>query len=34
MHYVHIANLDLEVDSPLDVFLEGEENGKNSGNIK
>ena len=34
MHYVHIANIDLDVKSPLDVFLEGEENGKNSRNIK
>lgn len=34
MHYVHIANIDLDVKSPLDVFLEGEENGKDSRNIK
>ena len=34
MHYCHIANLDLEVESPLDVFLKGEEDGKDSGNIK
>lgn len=34
MHYVHIAKIDLDVKSPLDVFLEGEENGKDSRNIK
>ncbi len=34
MAYVHVANLDLGLESPLDVFLRGEENGKNSGNIK
>ena len=34
MHYVHIANIDLEIDSPLDVLLKGEENEKYTKNIK
>ncbi|MBR0428367.1 MAG: site-specific integrase [Clostridia bacterium] len=34
MVYVHIANKDVKVKSPLDVLMEGEENGENSGNIK
>lgn len=34
MHYVHIANIDLEINSPLDVFLEGERNEKYTKNIK
>lgn len=34
MEYVHVANIDLGLESPLDVFLRGEENGKNSRNIK
>ena len=34
MEYVHIANIDLGLESPLDVFLRGEENGENSRNIK
>ena len=34
MEYVHIANIDLGLESPLDVFLRGEENGKNTRNIK
>ena len=34
MHYIHIANIDLDVESPLDIFLEGERNGENSRNNK
>lgn len=34
MEYVHVANIDLGLESPLDVLLRGEENGKDSGNIK
>ena len=34
MVYIHAANIDLEVESPLDVFLRGEENGKNTTNNK
>ena len=35
MEYVHIANIDIEIKSPLDVFLKGEgENGKNTRNNK
>ena len=34
MHYIHIANIDLDVESPLDVLLEGERNGENSRNNK
>lgn len=37
MAYVHVANIDLNLASPLDVFLkeiEGEENAKNTRNIK
>ena len=34
MEYVHVANIDLGLESPLDAFLRGEKNGKNSGNIK
>ena len=34
MEYVHVPNIDLGLESPLDVFLRGEENGENSRNIK
>lgn len=34
MEYVHVANIDLGLESPLDVFMRGEENGKNTRNIK
>ena len=34
MESVHVANIDLGLESPLDAFLRGEKNGKNSGNIK
>lgn len=34
MEYVHVANIDLGLESPLDAFLRGEKNGKNSRNIK
>ena len=34
MEYVHIANIDLELKSPLDEFVKGEENGKNTRNNK
>lgn len=34
MEYIHIANIDLGVESPLDVFMRGELNGKNTRNIK
>lgn len=36
MHYVHVANIDLDIESPLDVLLKGEEgeNGTNTKNIK
>ena len=34
MEYVHVANIDLGLESPLDVFMRGEENGENSRNIK
>ena len=34
MEYVHVANIDLGLESPLDVLIREEENGKNTGNIK
>ena len=34
MEYVRVANIDLGLESPLDVFMRGEENGENSKNIK
>ena len=34
MEYIHVANIDLGLESPLDVLLRGEENGEDSGNIK
>ena len=34
MEYVHVANIDLGLESPLDVFLREEENGENKRNIK
>ena len=35
MEYIHVANIDLGLESPLDVFLRGEkENGKDSRNIE
>lgn len=34
MEYVHIANIDLGLESPLDTFLRGEKNGKNTRNIE
>ena len=34
MEYVHVANIDLGIESPLDVFLRGERDGKDSRNIK
>ncbi len=34
MEYVHVANIDLGLESPLDVLLRGEEDGKDSRNIK
>ena len=34
MEYIHVANIELGLESPLDVLLRGEENGKDSGNIK
>ena len=34
MEYIHVANIDLELESPLDVLLRGEEKGKDSENIK
>ena len=34
MEYVHVANIDLGLESPLDVLMRGEENGKDSRNIK
>ena len=35
MEYIHVVNIDLEIESPLDIFLRaGEENGKDSRNIK
>ena len=34
MEYIHVANIDLGIESPLDVLLRGEEDGKDSGNIK
>lgn len=34
MEYVHVANIDLGLESPLDVFLRGERDGKDSRNIK
>ena len=34
MAYVHIANIDKKLKSPLDEFLKGEENGKNTRNNK
>lgn len=34
MEYVHVANIDLGLESPLDVLMRGEENGENTRNIK
>ena len=34
MEYVHIANIDLGLESPLDVLLGGEKDGKDTSNIK
>lgn len=34
MEYVHVANIDLGLESPLDVLLRGEKDGKDSRNIK
>lgn len=34
MEYIHVANIDLGLESPLDVFLRGEEDGENKRNIK
>lgn len=34
MEYVHVANIELGLESPLDVFLRGEKDGKDSRNIK
>lgn len=34
MEYIHVAKMKLSVNNPLDVFLEGEENGKNTKNNK
>ena len=34
MEYVHVANIDLGLESPLDVLMRGEGNGKDTGNIK
>lgn len=34
MEYVHVANIDLGLESPLDVLMRGAGNGKNTGNIK
>ena len=34
MEYVHVANIDLGLESPLDVFLRGEKDGKDSRNIE
>lgn len=34
MEYVHVANIDLGVDSPLDVLMKEERDGKNTRNIK
>ena len=34
MEYVHVANIELGLESPLDVLMRGEEDGKNTRNIK
>ena len=34
MEYVHVANIDLGLESPLDTLMKGEENGENKRNIK
>lgn len=34
MEYVHVANIDLGLESPLDVLMRGEESGKDTRNIK
>ena len=34
MSYIHVANIDLGLESPLDVLLRGEKDGKDSRNIK
>ena len=34
MEYVHVANIDLGLESPLDALMRGEEDGKDSRNIK
>ena len=34
MEYVHVANIDLGLESPLDVLMRGARNGKDTRNIK
>jgi len=34
MEYVHVANIDLGLESPLDVLMRVAGNGKDTGNIK
>ena len=34
MEYIHVANIQLTVKNPLDAFLEGEIDGKDTRNIK
>ena len=34
MAYIHVANIDLGLESPLDIFMKGEENGENKRDIK
>ena len=34
MEYIHVANLELSIESPLDAFLKGVGDGKNTRNIK
>ena len=34
MEYVHVANIDLGLESPLDVLMRGTGNGKDTGNTK
>ena len=34
MEYIHVANLELSVENPLDAFMKGGANGENTRNIK
>ena len=34
MEYIHVAKVELSVENPLDVFMKGVRNGKDTRNIK